>query len=130
MPKSVKKNNIAKQSKWKSLRDMLRQAKILEKNEPKKIDNGLKKVMTKYNTTTYRTKYKRKQLHLNSFVRSGGLLNKDKYFLMNTDSRKMFDQFKIISSPKSSASDSVVVALIRGNQQFIMKLTLDLFELF
>jgi hypothetical protein len=123
MPPKTKKNTINNPSKWKKVRSMLRQAKILDKNNPVEIETDLKKVMAKFNTTTYRTKYKRDQLHINSFVKTDGLLDKSSYFLMKSDSRKMFDQFKILSNPSDTGSDSLVIALIRGKQQFIMKIT-------
>ena len=123
MPPKTKKNNIKQPSNWKKLRSMLRQAKILDKNNPEEIEPNLKEIMAKYNTTTYRTKYKKDQLHINSFMKTEGLLDKTKYFLMKSDSRKMFDQFKILSNPSNTGSDSLVIALIRGRQQFIMKIT-------
>ena len=75
------------------------------------------------NSGIYRTKYKTQKLRANTLKRAGGLMDKDSYFFMKGNATKSFDKIKVISDPTKSASDSVVIVLVKGRQQFIMKLT-------
>ena len=50
-------------------------------------------------------------------------MDKDSYFFMKGNATKSFDKIKVISDPTETASDSVVIVLVKGRQQFIMKLT-------
>ena len=48
-------------------------------------------------------------------------MDESKYFLLN--SFLTFSKIKVISDPSNSASDSVVIILAKGKQQFVMKIT-------
>lgn len=116
MPKTKKVNT---KEKWMKVKELLKNMKKLNKSVEQKKESELKNRLEELNTATYRAKYKISKLRSNSLL-SGGLLDKDEYMFLK---RSNFDEIKIISSPSSSASDSVVVLLRKNKQQFVLKIT-------
>lgn len=110
-------------SKWIKAVDLLKKYKLVGNKPELNKEKEFKQLIEILNTTTYRTKYKTQKLRANSLMRSGGLMDKNSYFFMKGDSRTAFDKIKVISNPRDSASDSVVIVLVKGKQQFVMKLT-------
>jgi len=104
---------------WQKVKDLIKKGSF--KKQPEfKLTNDTKRELEKMNTSLYRTKYKINTLHKDAKLKSGGLLKKNEYMFLD---RSHFSEIKVISDPSKSASDSVVVILKKGKQQFILKLT-------
>ena len=120
---STKGKTTTKENKWIKAMDLLKQSRLVVTKPELNKQKETREIMEVLNTTTYRTKYKTQKLRANSHVRSGGLMDKTKYFFLKPDAKGAFDKIKVISEPFASASDSVVIILVKGRQQFVMKLT-------
>ena len=112
-----------KENKWIKAMDLLKQSHLVGAKPETNKQREMREIIEVLNTTTYRTKYKTQKLRANSHLRAGGLMDKSEYFLLKSDAKNAFDKIKVISDPSKSASDSVVIILVKGKQQFIMKIT-------
>lgn len=115
----MSKNSVNTSKSWQKIKDLMKKGSFKKQPEVK-LTNATKQQLEKMNTALYRTKYKINTLHKDAKLKSGGLLKKNEYMFLD---RSQFSEIKVISDPSKSASDSVVVILKKGKQQFILKLT-------
>ena len=113
----------SKENKWIKAMDLLKQSRLVGAKPELNKQRETRKILEVLNTTTYRTKYKTQKLRANAHMRGDGLMDKSSYFFLKSDTRGVFDKIKVISEPYASASDSVVIILVKGSQQFVMKIT-------
>ena len=112
-----------KENKWVKAMELLKHSKLVGDKPELNKEREKKAIMEQINSGIYRTKYKTQKLRANTLKRAGGLMDRDSYFFMKGDAKTSFDKIKVISDPGKSASDSVVIVLVKGRQQFVMKLT-------
>lgn len=112
-----------KENKWVKAMELLKHSKLVGDKAELNKEREKRLILEMINSGIYRTKYKTQKLRANTLKRAGGLMDKDSYFFMKGDAAKSFDKIKVISDPTKSASDSVVIVLVKGRQQFVMKLT-------
>ena len=115
--------SLPKENKWIKAMDLLKHSKLVGDKPELNKQRETRKIMEVLNTTTYRTKFKTQKLRANTLQRSGGLMDKNEYFFLKSGAKTAFDKIKVISEPYASASDSVVILLVKGRQQFVMKIT-------
>jgi hypothetical protein len=123
MPGGKSSLKKSKENKWIKAMDLLKHSRLVGVKPELNKQRETREIMEVLNTTTYRTKYKTQKLRANSLARAGGLMDKTKYFFLKGYPNSAFDKIKVISDPSASASDSVVFLLVKGRQQFVMKLT-------
>ena len=112
-----------KENKWMKAMELLKHSKLVGDKPELNKEQEKKLLMEMINSGIYRTKYKTQKLRANTLKNAGGLMDKGSYFFMKGEATKSFDKIKVISDPTKSASDSVVIVLVKGRQQFVMKLT-------
>jgi len=113
--------DTTKKSKWIKVRELLKNAKVLDKSVEERKEGMLKPHLQEYNTSVYRTKYKIDRLRANTLISSGGLLNINGYMFLTAKDK--FDDINVISKPGNSGSGSIVILLKKARQQFILKIT-------
>ncbi len=111
------------ENKWIKALELLKHSKLVGEKPELNKERAKREILEQINSSIYRTKYKTQKLRANTLKRAGGLMDKGGYFFMKGDAAKSFDKIKVISEPVASSSDSVVIILVKGRQQFVMKIT-------